>query len=723
MDDNASTGGKGTSWSSARKYLQDALADAEYGDEIWVAEGTYKPNQRLKKTDGGTGDTFNLVNGVKIFGGFIGNESERTPLGDSNKTILSGEISTDNWSSRIVTAVNVDSNTTIDGFLITKGENWTNKTGLNWGRGYGGGLYISVEEVAMRSSLNPMPSLNVRNCTFKENRGNFGGAIAISWCAPHFENCIIDKNFCSNGGGIFCGSYATPTFIKCRISNNEAFLREDGYGGGIYIKAGNAQLILIDCVIADNSSGAGGGIHGFGGARGSLSLINCIFENNSAKSGGGAIYLQHGGSGYLGSTLIRIVNCIFFQNKVVGKNGNWGHGGAIYLSIDGTLTTEVSNCIFIGNSAKNPVSSGAAIYSGNEAPLIIDNSIFWNNLTYEYLGHGFQDSSRTPWETSTPDDATNILQNWDGDTRAFSSDPLFIDIENPKGTDGKWFTPDDGLKVKIGSPAIDNGNKNVSMKDVFDMDKDGNKKESFPYDFIGNQRFQGTAVDIGLYEHSDPSISIETIVMPKGTGIVDGGGIFLIGSQISLEATSIKTGYHFTGWSGDINGADTTLTFIANSSKSIIVNFAQDLNDSDNDGLSNYNEIVTYKTDMNKADSDGDGILDGQEVQIGSDPNRSDYSLYNFAKSKGEQTVLDNPSQYNLVTQLEYNKLLETLESNSTPYTNRWFYQPDKGWLWTTRTTYPYFYDSASKAWMYFQSGNEKPKFYHYGTKTWMTVE
>ena len=125
-----------------------------------------------------------------------------------------------------------------------------------------------------------------------------------------------------NGGGIFCGGGAAPTFIKCRISNNEAFWREDGYGGGIYIKAGDAQLTMIDCVVAYNSSGAGGGIHGFGGTGGSLSLINCIFENNSAKSRGGAIYLKHSGSGnfrYVGRKLIRIVNCIFFQNKVIGE--------------------------------------------------------------------------------------------------------------------------------------------------------------------------------------------------------------------------------------------------------------------------------------------------------------------------------------------------------------------------------------------------------------------
>ena len=52
VDDNASAGGDGTSWTSAHKYLQDALASAEYGDEIWVAEGTYKPDQGAGKTVG-----------------------------------------------------------------------------------------------------------------------------------------------------------------------------------------------------------------------------------------------------------------------------------------------------------------------------------------------------------------------------------------------------------------------------------------------------------------------------------------------------------------------------------------------------------------------------------------------------------------------------------------------------------------------------------------------
>ena len=98
-----------------------------------------------------------------------------------------------------------------------------------------------------------------------------------------------------------------------------------------------------------------------------------------------------------------------------------------------------------------------------------------------------------------------------------------------------------------------------------------------------------------------------------------------------------------------------------------------------------------------------------------------------LGKSEGESLVTSNPSTYGLVTQSAYDEMMNELTSASnadkTPYSEGWFYLPNQGWLWMTRTTYPYFFDSTSKAWMYFQSGNEKPKFYHYGTKTWMTVE
>jgi hypothetical protein len=69
VDANAPPGGDGSSWATAYRYLQDALADASNGDQIWVAAGTYYPSVEV----GGTGDrykTFQMKDGVAIYGGF-----------------------------------------------------------------------------------------------------------------------------------------------------------------------------------------------------------------------------------------------------------------------------------------------------------------------------------------------------------------------------------------------------------------------------------------------------------------------------------------------------------------------------------------------------------------------------------------------------------------------------------------------------------------------------
>lgn len=69
VDDDASPGGDGQTWASSYNYLQDALTAAVSGDEIWVAAGTYYPSVVV----GGTGDrykTFQMINGVAIYGGF-----------------------------------------------------------------------------------------------------------------------------------------------------------------------------------------------------------------------------------------------------------------------------------------------------------------------------------------------------------------------------------------------------------------------------------------------------------------------------------------------------------------------------------------------------------------------------------------------------------------------------------------------------------------------------
>ena len=53
------------------------------------------------------------------------------------------------------------------------------------------------------------------------------------------------------------------------------------------------------------------------------------------------------------------------------------------------------------------------------------------------------------------------------------------------------------------------------------------------------------------------------------------------------------------------------------------------MKDSDNDGLSDYDEINKYKTNPNNPDTDGDGIKDGDEIQLGLNPLTWDYIIPN----------------------------------------------------------------------------------------------
>src|SRR5690606_14186610 len=57
--------------------------------QIWVAEGIYKPTNDQSDRDA----TFQLANGVEIYGGFAGTESALNQRNwQTNATILSGDI-------------------------------------------------------------------------------------------------------------------------------------------------------------------------------------------------------------------------------------------------------------------------------------------------------------------------------------------------------------------------------------------------------------------------------------------------------------------------------------------------------------------------------------------------------------------------------------------------------------------------------------------------------
>jgi len=319
------TGAKnGHSWADAYTDLQAALAAAEWGDEIWVAQGTYKPTSGTDRTV-----SFLLVAGAGLYGGFAGAETDRGQRNwTANATILSGDIgtsgsATDN-SYHVVIGAHL---AVLDGFTITGGN--ANGSGFR----EGGGMY------------NKDCSPTVTNCTFSNTA--WGGGMYNIDSSPDVTNCTFSGNTSGSGGGMWNdGGGSSPTVTNCTFSGNTAH----DSGGGMYNS--NSSPTVTNCTFSGNTAS---GIYGGGGlynSGGSPTVANCLFSGNTAQ-GSGSYYGNGGGMYNSGSSTV--TNCTFSGNTASGGGGGMYNSGS---------SPAVTNCIFWDNTA--PV--GAEIYKYGGTP-------------------------------------------------------------------------------------------------------------------------------------------------------------------------------------------------------------------------------------------------------------------------------------------------------------------------------------------------------------------
>ncbi len=405
VNDDGDAGNGCTTWLDACPELQTALSLANAGDQIWVAEGTYRPDYDTK-TGQHTGDreaSFHLISSVALYGGFDGTEeAQEDRAGLFDETILSGDLdgndgpefkNNDENSLHIVMTIAVSATTVLDGFTIEGGN-------ANLGNNSGGGFYNDGGYPA------------IAHCTFLNNRAEAdGGAFVSNVGDVTLAHCSFVGNEATLDGAVQIYGSGTASFTYCDFVDNHAwamgavecntnavfdhcnFILNTAQAFGI-LKLTNGEYDIADCDFIDNTSdsrilmllsattatltdcsfrnntllGYGGAVstHGniaingcefsanVGGGvsinSGAAILENCVFNGNIA-SAGGAIKATSP------ATSLSMIDCSFFQNQASQR------GGAAFIwGVDATLR----NCTFERNSAEND--GGAVSFFGSINP-------------------------------------------------------------------------------------------------------------------------------------------------------------------------------------------------------------------------------------------------------------------------------------------------------------------------------------------------------------------
>jgi parallel beta-helix repeat protein len=411
VDDNALGSNTGMSWDNAYRDLQDALERARVGcgSEIWVAIGTYKPTVEPNYYA-----TFQLVDGVPIYGGFAGGEicnNQRNPI--ANQTILTGDIDDDGDDDIgcVVTASNeVSQETIIDGFTITKGSEI--------------GIYCNGG------------SPTIAHNTIKEN---IYDGVYCNGGSPTLTYNTIEQN--NQLWGIDCRNNSSPDIKDCLIQDNAT--------GGI--GCDNSVLTVTDCVITRN--GSSGGIYG---TDSQITGSNCIIEDNNSYG----IYCSDSNviinrsmielNSYIGLCCLSY-STLNLTNSVIRFNGICG-----VCLIEMSSPTIIKNNWIHNNLADIHNDYGYGIYVYNSVSAIIRNNTIVNNANYGI----YRDAGTAP-------DVSNCIIWENGAGQLYNcnasyscmDDPVFINPSDPND-----------FHISKSSPCKDTGDPNGNYDGETDID-------------------------------------------------------------------------------------------------------------------------------------------------------------------------------------------------------------------------------------------------------------
>ncbi len=602
VDKDASEGGDGTSWSSAYKFLNDALdyVDNRSGRyDLWVAEGTYYTDEGNLYANDDQNSTYLVPSTVdSILGGFSGTETSADQA-DSTKylTTLSGYIFEEYGFSGLGASILIQTEAN-NSYQLT----FKDLTIVNSSDQEGSVIYITDATDRLQTIF-----VNCRfpSCESTETVFSTPSSQTVSFLQCHFTNCTSSGSYLIKYGN----------FTSCYFNRNESSY------ASLYEASTIDSCFVSECLMTGNDNNASSQL-----IYGSTDIFSSLFYRNISCS---RILVINNQAQILHSTFVdnytrqdyssyadidgsfTLGYCLFLRSGFnVGSmvnNLTVGYKSTVNLPVQSAFFGIFDNGYYSGGSGGG---NGWTIrFSVSDVSPFAGTSIFENNFLKKYEanlnwsevfvsaallnGQGISDFINS-YETMYGSDINGYTPEL---TKLLQSEQIpdpFLDSDDPLGPDGIPFTEDDGLQL---NPDSQWASEVINVPTI--------TADFEAYDILGNPRIVGNQTDLGAYEYAP-------IQDADGDGISDANDDFP-------------------------NDPSETL-------------------DTDDDGLG----------DNQDSDDDGDGVDDAVEIASGTDPKQYNSALYNFVQSlgsgsydaddlsdsrlAGQSDVTSEPSLFNLYT-------------------------------------------------------------------------
>jgi len=314
----------GTSWGDALKSIGRGIFDAQDGDMLLLADGTYSGANNTNLDFGGKQILIRSDNGytnciIDCQG------AGRAFTLQSGEDIISG----------------------LDGIKIVNGY---------VADGNGGAVYIANSSPYIQGCV-------FEYCTVEQVAAPefcVGGAIAVQFNAyPWIEGCGFYNNHADIGGAVACGYNANAGLYFSRMDYNTA----DIAGGGF--SAAFSSPFIVDCFFNYNSAPSGGNVRLF--SCPGVKVFRCFID-----------YSQDGGG-----ILMTGCDTVWLSDCEIAWNFASSGGGGIHY-VNGSTGGILTGCTIAYNETDG---SGGGVYCSADSDFITENCIIWANLSIPGVGH------------------------------------------------------------------------------------------------------------------------------------------------------------------------------------------------------------------------------------------------------------------------------------------------------------------------------------------------